>query len=189
MTETGVVPFITVNVLPAAILEAKSSLKVRVSVVPFAAKIGRAIRLKIGPVLSTVELFSTACALKDSALFPSKSCRALSLVEESEPGELYATVTILPAPKTGEKLSTAWLLTIETLDGTTATPSTITVNAEAGAVVEPRSSLKVRLRVPPDAEIVGTGVDRVGPFVSAVEPLVVTSVKANGAASTPSASP
>jgi hypothetical protein len=57
---TGVEPFITVNALPAAIAVAKSSLYVRVKVVPLAAKLGMAIRLETGPVLSTVELLVTA---------------------------------------------------------------------------------------------------------------------------------
>ena len=80
------------------------------------------------------------------------------------------------------------LFTIETLEGTTATPSTKTVNAEAGAVVWPRSSLNVSVNVEPVAEIVGIGVEIVGPLVSTVELFIVTSVSANGGASKPSAS-
>ena len=185
-TVTGVVPLITVNVLPAAIAVAKSSLYVRVKVVPLAAKLGLAIKLKTGPVLSTVELFVTACALNETTLFPRTSCSALSPVELSTPGEAYATVTILPAPKTGEKFRIAWLFTIETLDGTTATPSTSTVNEEVDAVVCPRSSLNVKVNVDPVAKIVGTGLVRIGPLVSTEELFVVTSVKAKDAASKPS---
>jgi hypothetical protein len=86
-TVTGAVPFITVNAEPAEIAAAKSSLYVRVKVVPFSAKLGREIKLKIGPVLSKVESLVTACAINVATLFPIASCNALSSGSLFMPGE------------------------------------------------------------------------------------------------------
>jgi hypothetical protein len=78
------------------------------------------------------------------------------------------------------------LFTIETLEGSISTPSTNTVNAVGGAVVELKSSLNVNVNVVPDEEITGAGVAKTGPAVSTIELFAVTIESLNGAASYPS---
>jgi hypothetical protein len=87
-TVTGVDPCVTVNAAASEIVVERSSLKLRVSVLPSAAKVGSVTVLSLGPVLSTVERFVTAWGEKDEVLFPASSCTAESAVESLTPGEV-----------------------------------------------------------------------------------------------------
>ena len=147
LTVTGVPPTVTVKLPTGANAVARFSLKVKVNAVPFVPNVGTDTVLNSGGVLSTVELFVTFCAANVSVLFPAVSCRAKSVVALFVVGAVYATVTVLPCGIAGEKFNTAVEPEIVTLDGTTLTPSTRTENAEAGAVVVLKASLKVRVNV------------------------------------------
>jgi hypothetical protein len=188
LTVTGVPPTVTVKLPAAATAVARFSLNVKVKAVPFVPNVGSVTVLKSGGVLSTVELFVTFCAAKVTVLFPAASCRARSVVALSDPGEVYATVTVLPCGIAGEKFKTAVEPEMVTLDGTTETPLASTVNADAGAVVALKASLKVRVIVRPVEPIVGTVVDSAGPLVSVPEPLAVTVPNVIEPASLPAAS-
>ena len=76
-------------------------------------------------MLSIVELFDTACAVKDSASFPVASSIAVLSV-----GAVYATVTSLPDPITDEKVSSTVSPTNAMPVGTTGEPSTVTAKAD-----------------------------------------------------------
>jgi hypothetical protein len=75
-----------------------------------------------------------------------------------------------------------------TLLGVTATPSSLTVKADGGAVVRLSGSLKFRVMVSPEDDRTGAGVVSDGPWVSIVELFDVTSWDANDGASIPVAS-
>jgi hypothetical protein len=87
-TVTGVDPCMPVNAEVSDIVVERSSSKLKVSVLPSAAKVGSVIVLSLGPVLSTVERFVTAWGEKDEALFPASSCTAESEVDPLTPGEV-----------------------------------------------------------------------------------------------------
>jgi hypothetical protein len=154
-TVTGVPSTVTVNALAAGTTLSTVSVKFRITVVPAAGTVTGLTAISAGGVLSTVELLVTEAEEICSVLFPATSCTALSPGAGSETGGAYEIVTTLPCGIAGLKAKiTSALLTVTPV-GVTATPPTVAVNAEAGAVVLLRTSLKRSVMLSPfDATVV-----------------------------------
>ena len=125
-------------------------------------------------------MFVTEVAASEAASFPAESCTA----DASSPavGSVYATVTDWPEPTADANVSTTVEPDTAALDTERDTPPTITLNADAAAVVADNASEYVNVTVVP---AVFTAADtNVGAVTSTVE-LFVTEVAASDTASFP----
>jgi len=132
LTERDTPPTDTANADVDAVVADNASEYVRVTVVPAAFT---AAETNAGAVASTVELFVTDVADNEAASLPAESCTA----NESFPevGSVYATVTAWPLWTAGDASVSSMTLVLDlvTLLTERETPSTVTANAPATAVV------------------------------------------------------
>jgi hypothetical protein len=132
LTERDTPPTDTANADVDAVVPDNASEYVRVTVVPAAFT---AAETNAGAVASTVESFVTEVADNEAASLPAESCTA----NESFPevGSVYATVTAWPLWTAGDASVSSMTLVLDlvTLLTERETPSTVTANAPATAVV------------------------------------------------------
>ena len=100
-----------------------------------------ALELTVGGVRSIVDELLTDCPVMLAASLPTRSCTALLAVVASTAGAVYDTVTVCPEPAGEARVSSTFVPLIATLLTARSTPATMTVKADAGAVVAFSDSL------------------------------------------------